>query len=306
MYQQIPTANANANALRGKTAGDLFQAQRLTAESESEVLNFLAERPLHTVAMTGFIRDNGLESPANRGSFYGVRNYRGELEGVALVGHATLMETRTQRAVLAFAGVAQKTSTTHMILGEQERVEEFWSFYEAGGQDMRLACRESLFELRAPVGEQEEATNLRLATLDELDLIVPVQAQMAFKESGIDPLERDAEGFRQRCKRRIEMRRTWILVEDGTLIFKADVISDTSEVVYLEGVWVNEKGRGAGYGVRCMSQLSRELLQHTKAISLLVDERNKRAQTFYRKCGFQFISTYDTIFLAQEDDATFN
>ena len=98
---------------------------------------------------------------------------------------------------------------------------------------------------------------------------------MAFKESGIDPLEKDAEGFRQRCKRRIEMGRTWVLIEDGTLIFKADVISDTSEVVYLEGVWVNEKGRGAGYGVRCMSQLSRELLQHTKAISLLVDEKKQ-------------------------------
>ena len=41
MYQQIPTANANANALRGKIASDLFQAQRLTAESENEVLNFL-------------------------------------------------------------------------------------------------------------------------------------------------------------------------------------------------------------------------------------------------------------------------
>lgn len=306
MYQQIPTARINAGALRAQVAEDQSTVLGLTDESKAEVLNFLAERPLHTVAMTGFIRDNGLVSPANRGAFYGVRNDQGKLEGVALIGHATLMETRSERAIHAFAGVAQKCLTTHLILGEQERIEEFWSFYEAGGQQMRLACRESLFELRWPVEVQEEVSGLRLARIEELELIIPVQARMAFEESGVNPLERDPEGFRQRCQRRIEQGRTWILVEDGTLLFKADVISDTREVVYLEGIWMNQKGRGTGHGVRCMSQLSKELLQRTKSISLLVDEKNKRAQAFYRKCGFKFLATYDTIFLEQRNKQNFN
>lgn len=306
MYQQTQTARTNASGSRAQAADGQFKALGLTDESETEVLDFLAERPLHTVALTGFIRDNGLVSPSNRGAFYGVRDAQGRLEGVALIGHATLMETRTQRAVHAFAGVAQECSTTHMILGEQERIEEFWSFYEAGGQQMRLACRESLFELRWPVEVREEVIGLRLATIDELDLIIPVQARMANEESGINPLERDAEGFRQRCQRRIEQGRTWVLVEEGVLLFKADVISDTQEVVYLEGVWVNEKGRGTGRGVRCMSQLSKKLLQRSRSISLLVDERNKRAQAFYKKCGFKFLTTYDTIFLDQRDSAKLN
>ena len=49
-------------------------------------------------------------------------------------------------------------------------------------------------------------------------------------------------------------------VEDGTLMFKADVITDTPEVVYLEGVWVDPSERGNGNGLRCMSQLNREFL----------------------------------------------
>ena len=310
MFQQIPqtntTATAKAGVLRGRIAGDSCIAFQLTNDSEKEVLSFLAERPLQTITLTGFIRDNGLAAAANRGTFHGVRNDRGQLEGVALIGHATLMETRTQRAVQAFAAVAQKTSTTHIILGEQDQIEEFWSFYENGGQEMRLACRESLFELREPIEKLEEVPGLRLATLEELDLIVPVHAEMASVESGINPLDKDADGFRERCKRRIEMGRTWILLEDDTLIFKAEVISATKEVVYLEGVWVNEKTRGAGYGVRCLSQLSRELLKGTKSISLLVDQTNQRAQAFYGKCGFKFLTTYDTIFLEQEDDARFN
>ena len=59
---------------------------------ECEVLAFLLERPVHTVVMAGLIRDNGLESPFNRGTFYACRDSAGRLEGVALVGHATFVE----------------------------------------------------------------------------------------------------------------------------------------------------------------------------------------------------------------------
>ena len=305
MYQQSPTTRIDAPTFVPQAITNKFQAVSLTNESEAEVLNFLAERPLHTVILTGFVRDNGLVSPANRGAFYCVRNDEGELEGVALIGHATLMETRTERAVCAFAEIAQRFSA-HMILGEQDRVEEFWSQYQVGGQQLRLACRESLFELRYQGKLEQKEADLRLATLADLDLIVPIQAKMALEESGISPLERDAQGFRRRCRRRIEQGRSWVVVRDGELLFKADIISDTEEVTYLEGVWTNEKLRGAGHGINCMSQLAKELLQRTKAITLLVDERNKRAQAFYRKCGFRLLTTYDTIFLEQEVEIDIN
>jgi len=44
--------------------------EKLTNSCQPEVLTFLAHRPIHTVAMVGFINDNGLESPLNRGAFY--------------------------------------------------------------------------------------------------------------------------------------------------------------------------------------------------------------------------------------------
>jgi len=69
--------------------------RELTDDEQNEVLAFLAERPIHTVCLAGFIRDNGLSSPHNRGTFYGCRNSEGRLEGVALIGHATLIEART-------------------------------------------------------------------------------------------------------------------------------------------------------------------------------------------------------------------
>ncbi len=48
--------------------------EELRAEQETEVMEFLGERPSHTFGMTGFIRSNGLVSPHNQGAFYGCRN----------------------------------------------------------------------------------------------------------------------------------------------------------------------------------------------------------------------------------------
>ena len=47
------------------------KVSELTRRDEAEVVEFLSARPLHTVFMLGLIRDNGLLSPRNRGSFYG-------------------------------------------------------------------------------------------------------------------------------------------------------------------------------------------------------------------------------------------
>ena len=129
---------------------------------------------------------------------------------------------------------------------------------------------------------------------------MPIQAELAFAESGVNPMEIDPTGFRARCLRRIEQERTWVVVEDDRLTFKADVISETSSVVYLEGIWVRDERRSNGNGVRFMNELTHKLLEDTKSICLLVNETNQRAQNFYRKCGFRFRATYETIFLPRK------
>jgi ribosomal protein S18 acetylase RimI-like enzyme len=283
---------------------DTICVDHLTSSEKAEVLEFLAQRPIHTVAMMSMIRDNGLESPLNRGTFYGCRDINGRLEGVALVGHATLIETVSDRALAALAQVAQQCSSTHMIMGEKERVADFWGHYAVSGRRQRRACREWLFELSWPVAARGHVKGLRRATAAELELVMPVQAELAFAESGIDPMQADRNGFRERCLRRIEQGRTWVVIEDGKLIFKADVISRTPEVNYLEGIWICEERRANGNGLRFMSDLMRRLLKETKSICLLVNETNKLAQSFYRKCGFHFRATYETIFLPRLEQAS--
>jgi predicted GNAT family acetyltransferase len=242
------------------------------------------------------IRDNGIQSPLNRGTFYGYRNKSGRLEGVALVGHATLLETSSEAAIRAFAITAQRCKNVHMVMCEEDRLSKFWEYYAVAGQEMRRACRELLFELRWP-NEVSAVTNLRLANVRDLDLLVPVHAEMALKESGVDPRDVDPVGFVERYRRRIEQGRTWVLTEDGKLQFKAEVVAETPETTYIEGVWVNPDSRRQGYGRRCMSQLARMLLWRTKSICLFVNDENEEARNFYKQAGYHFRTVYDTVFL---------
>src|SRR6266853_5459025 len=165
-----------SNAQMATFAAISEQIELLTGEHKAEALAFLAVRPLHTVYLAGSILDNGVVSPLNRGSFYGYRNHDGLLEGVALIGHATLFEARSDEALAAFARLAQKCSQTHLLLGEMERVEHFWKRYAAGGQTPRAMCRELLLELRFPVEVKKPVRGLRQATLEDLALVLPVQA----------------------------------------------------------------------------------------------------------------------------------
>lgn len=274
----------------------------LKEEEEVEVLEFLAARPIHTVFMAGFIRDNGIVSPFNRGKFYACRNGQGRLEGVALIGHATLVEARSDEAMAAFARLAQRDEPAHIIMGEEAKIEAFWKHYSEAVRAPRLVCRELLLEQRWPVENFSEVDALRPARLDDLDHVVSAHAAMAYEEIGVNPLESDPIGFRLRTARRIEQGRVWVLIENDKLIFKADIVSDTPDVIYLEGVYVNPDERSKGYGSRCLMTLGRVLLARVVSISLLVNEHNEAAVALYRKAGFQLRSYYNSIFLQEQHD----
>jgi uncharacterized protein len=268
----------------------------LCRTDEPEVIEFLSARPLHTVFMMGLIRDNGLLSPKNRGSFYGSRSSSGQLEAVALIGHATLVETHTEHSLIGFARVARNCRNTHLIRGEQESIKTFWTYFAGAGSNPRSMSCEHLFVMTETPAEVEDL-NLRTADMNDLEKVVAVNSSMALEEGGSSPLQRDPSGFRKRTSRRIEQNRVWVLMDSNRLIFKADVVSSTPEVTYLEGIYVHPEERRKGHARRCLTKMSSILLNDTKSICLTVNDRNKHAAALYENIGFKFHCNYETIYL---------
>jgi GNAT superfamily N-acetyltransferase len=280
-----------------KAAVPPVTTQLLKNNDAAEVLHFLEERALHNVVMSGFIRDYGIESELNRGMFYGSRDENNRLQGVALIGHATFIDARRETVIPEFARLAQAFPRIHMVLSERELVEQFWRAYAPAGQQLRRHCREILFELNDAPANVESLPELRPATPADLHQVAEMQASLACQESGVNPFQKDQAGFLFRCRQRIERNRVWTFIRNGEVIFKADIISETPDVIYLEGIYVNPNHRNRGVGSRCVTQLGRLLLNRAQSIVILVNENRTDAHRFFHHVGFVARSVYDILFL---------
>ena len=281
-----------------KIAPEMTRLQILTEANETEVLDFLKLRPVHTVVMTSFIKDNGLEGTENRGQYFGYRNAAGKLEGVALIGHTTLVESRSADSLHAFALIARRSETPiHVMMSDGKTIESFWNFYADANQKPRLTCSELLFELSFPYLVQQSKWNVRLAEKDELEQIAEAHAEVAFMESGVDPLLKDREGFLKRTMRRIEKERTFVVFENGKLLFKADIVAETADVYYLEGIYVAPEMRGKGIGSSCLAKLSVELLSQKQHICMLTNVEFKNAHRSFEKAGYKNTDCCTTVFV---------
>jgi len=265
---------------------------------EKEVLDFLSLRPVHTVVMTSFIQDNGLENPLNRGKFYGYRNREGTLEGVALIGHTTLVEARSEDALKALALAARASEVPlHLIMSDGRNAESFWNYLGNAFNQPRLACEELLFELSFPFAVQKCDREIRPARMEDLDEIAEAQAAIAYMECGVDPMTRDREGFLKRVARRVEQGRIFVAFENGEMIFKADIIAETADVIYLEGIYVAESHRGQGIGSACLAKLSFELLNRVQHITLLSNVSFKSAHRSYMNAGYRNTGSCVSLFV---------
>ena len=296
MYSSLSHTRSPNSAVLGNSGAIVL------ANDEAEaVLQFLPKRPAHCAYLADLIHEHGLVSPLNRGTFYGSKNILGELRGVALVGHATIIEPTNNDSLRDLAEAASKCDSKLLVMCEERWSEQFWKHHGTGDRLVNER-RELLLELRWPTSlSDRHRQRLRLATSRDLELLIPVHARLACYQSGVDPRDADYEGFVERYRQRIRNGRTWVLTQDDRLIFKADVVTATRETCYLEGVWVNPTVRSMGYGRACIAELARMLLWRSRCISVLVNDDDTKAQSFYKSCGFYVRGSYRTVFLTERN-----
>jgi len=271
--------------------------EMLTSNERAKALAFLSERPIHTFGLTGLIRDNGWVSPLNRGSFYVCHDSNGDIDGVALIGHNTLLEVRSDPAIEAFARLARACPHIYLMLAEEAVMRRFWHHYCASGRVEFEEKRYAFLKQSWPIEAREPISGLRKASLEDLDLVVRAHAQSGIEETGVNGLEQDPLGFPKRCALRIERGHTWVWINNGKLIFKVEILTDTPELIYLESMWIAPEERNKGYGLRCLAQLGIEFLKRSSAICLLVQEQNIAARLTYEQAGYKNIGYYRAVFI---------
>lgn len=132
-----------------------------------------------------------------------------------------------------------------------------------------------------------DLTDARYATMRDLDQLVPACAAMHREEVGIDPLERDAVGYRERIRELIEKKRSVVRVLDNIIASKCEYSAVTNEAVQLMGVWTHPRYRRRGLSKALLREVCGHLFRKGKVVTLFVNDFNRPAIALYESLGFQ-------------------
>lgn len=257
---------------------------RVIEPTRTEILAFCALDPVERVY---------LEDVARRGygRFVGLRGH----DGLEAVCHLGTNVVPSGSGCGAFADVGARAGP-RMLIGEERAVTELW---ERGRRRFPRPRADRPGQPVYVVREPPEPgdTGLRPATERDLELLLPACGAAHAEELGVDPLRRDPEGFRWRTRAQIEEGRSWLWVEDGTILFKAEASAWTPSAVQLQQVWTDPAARGRGHAARALRDLIRLLLETTPAVCLFVRSENDRAIRLYERVGMQQVLTYRSVLL---------
>ena len=129
----------------------------------------------------------------------------------------------------------------------------------------------------------------RFSTPRDLDALVPACAAMHKEEVGIDPLERDAIGYRERIRELVEKKRSIIRVDNGHIAAKCEFSAVTPDAVQLMGVWTDPSLRRRGFGRALLREVCGHLARKGKSVTLFVNDFNRPAIALYESLGFRQI-----------------
>jgi hypothetical protein len=257
--------------------------ERLVEPAYEQVLEFCSRDPVERV----FLEDVARRSA---GRFVGIEGEDGTLEALC---HAGANLVPSGRGCAAFAPVVLE-SNSRMIIGEQGAVDELWEVASGLLPEPRAdRPGQPVYVITAPPPAGE--TGLRPATHGDLERLLPACAAAHQEELGIDPLGRDEEGFRWRTRSQIDEGRSWLWLEDGDILFKAEASAWTPQAVQVQQVWVDPGVRGRGYGSRGMRDLCRLLLETTPTVTLFVRSENAAAIGLYESIGMRRVLAYRSI-----------
>jgi hypothetical protein len=247
-----------------------------------QTLAFCAENPVERVF---------LEDVARRG--LGRFVALGDGRSLTALCHVGVNVVPSGRGCAAFARAAA-SGRARMMIGEEETVAELWT---AARRFMPIPREDRpgqpVYVIERPPEPGE--TGLREATLADLGTLVPACAAAHREEIGVDPLEKDPDGFRWRTQAQIGEGRSWIWTDDGTILFKAEASAWTPAAVQLQQVWVDPSARNRGNAQRGMRDLCRKLLEQVPRVCLFVRPENAPAIRVYEAVGMQRTISYRSL-----------
>lgn len=204
----------------------------------------------------------------------------------------------TPAARAAFAQRLRLTGRrSSSMVGRAEEVIDLWRLLEPGwGRAREVRDCQPLLVIE---GEPHVAPDpqVRPVRPDELDLLLPASIAMFTEEVGVSPVSGGMySAYRGRVAELIGAERAFARIENGRVVFKAEVGAATTDACQVQGVWVDPQFRGRGLSAAGMAAVV-QWAQRTIAprVSLYVNDFNLAARRCYERVGFEQQGTFATV-----------
>jgi predicted GNAT family acetyltransferase len=252
--------------------------------------------PIGSCMVAARVADHGIDSTAIGGELW---TRRGPDESLCFAG-ANLIPLRGRLSDLyAFADAAMTASRRcSSLVGRAELVMPMWQRLEpAWGPARDVRPQQPLMSLTTMPACDIDA-QVRQVRPDEIDTYLVAAIDMFIGEVGVDPRLGDGgRGYRRRVAGLIAAGRAWARFENGEVVFKAEVGSQSPAVSQIQGVWVHPEWRGRGLGTAGTATLAAVIVGTGRIASLYVNDFNTVARATYDRIGFTEVGTFATVLL---------
>lgn len=262
----------------------------------TDLLNLIGQDPLVNV----FVRSRVDATRLNQRWLGG--QILGYFEGGQLVSacHAGANIVPVQAAPAAIEVFTRRLLTDRVrpssLVGLQEPVQQMWAGLEQRWGPARSPRLNQPFLSIAQDSPLEPDPRVRRIAIDEVDILYPASVAMFTEEVGVDPETNG--GYRSRVAQLVAQGWSFGIVEDGEIVFKAEIGAVSPEACQLQGVYVRPDRRGEGLAAAALAAV----VQQARAtiapvVTLFVNDHNTAARRAYERVGFVQTATFASILL---------
>jgi uncharacterized protein len=183
------------------------------------------------------------------------------------------------------------------IVGPDRDVEVLWGELQPHWPEPReVRLVQPHFEIAVPPAVDPDPL-VRRTTPEQIDALYPASVAMHVEEVGVSPeVNGSGSAFRAGVQQAISSGRSFSRVEDGRVVFKADLAAVTPHACQVQGVYVDPERRGEGIGTAGMAAVVEIALREVApVVSLYANAFNSAALRTYEKVGFSRTATFSTI-----------
>jgi hypothetical protein len=214
----------------------------------------------------------------------------GRLTSLCYAGANLVPICATPEAVRAFADRARRAGRRcSSIVGPAAPTADLWSHLEPHwGPARDIRPHQPLMTTRVLPQDIAPDPLVRRVRRNEMDVIMPACVAMFTEEVGVSPMAGDGGLLYQaRVAELVSAGRAFARIEDGEVVFKAEIGAVTRHTCQIQGVWVAPAHRGRGLSETGMAAVLHYALRDVAPVaSLYVNDFNAPARAAYQRVGF--------------------